>query len=106
MDAPLSPGDAGHPLRIGFVPGVLPDKWVRRRRERRPEGAVTTRVDTAPLAGLAAGEYRELLEEIADGSLDPAAHLGAIIGLEDLPEALVGLGGAPTSAGMTVARIS
>lgn len=56
--------------------------------------------------GLAAGEYRELLEEIADGRLDPAAHLGSIIGLEDLPEALVGLGGAPTSAGMTVARIS
>lgn len=56
--------------------------------------------------GLAAGEYRALLEEIADGRLDPAAHLGSIIGLEDLPEALVGLGGAPTSAGMTVARIS
>jgi D-arabinose 1-dehydrogenase-like Zn-dependent alcohol dehydrogenase len=56
--------------------------------------------------GLAAGEYRQLLEEIADGRLDPAAHLGAIIGLEDLPDALVGLGGAPTSAGMTVARIS
>ena len=57
MDAPLSPGDAGHTLRVGFVPGVQPDKWVRRRRERRPDGAMTTRVDAAPLAGLAAGDY-------------------------------------------------
>jgi D-arabinose 1-dehydrogenase-like Zn-dependent alcohol dehydrogenase len=56
--------------------------------------------------GLAAGEYRELLREIADGHLDPAAHLGSIIGLEDLPDALTALGRAPTGAGMTVAAIS
>lgn len=55
--------------------------------------------------GLAVGEYRELLEEIASGRLDPGATVGTVIGLEDLPDALVGLGGVPASAGMTVARI-
>lgn len=48
----------GPRLRVGFVPGVQPDKWLARWRERRPDIPVTARRVGDPLAGLAsdAGE--------------------------------------------------
>ena len=44
----------GPRLRVGYVPGVQPDKWLGRWRERRPEVPVTARRVGDPLAGLAA----------------------------------------------------
>jgi DNA-binding transcriptional LysR family regulator len=38
--------DAPEPLRVGFVPGVTPDKWARRWREQRSHGPL----DLVPLA--------------------------------------------------------
>jgi DNA-binding transcriptional LysR family regulator len=40
-------------LRIGYVPGVQPDKWLGRWRERRPGARVTARRVGDPRAGLA-----------------------------------------------------
>lgn len=41
-------------LRIGYVPGVQPDKWLGRWRERRPDVPVTARRAGDPRPGLAA----------------------------------------------------
>ena len=46
--------DVGPRLRIGFVPGVQPDKWLTRWRERRPGVPVSARRVDDPRAGLAA----------------------------------------------------
>lgn len=42
-------------LRIGYVPGVQPDKWLARWRERYPRVPVTARQVGDPRAGLARG---------------------------------------------------
>ncbi len=42
-------------LRIGYVPGVQPDKWLVRWRERYPQVPVTARQVGDPRAGLARG---------------------------------------------------
>ncbi|WP_114855478.1 alcohol dehydrogenase catalytic domain-containing protein [Brachybacterium sp. YJGR34] len=55
--------------------------------------------------GLAAAEYRDLLEEIAGGRLDLGATVGRLLDLEDLPAAMLAMDHPPTSAGMTIARV-
>lgn len=42
----------GPRLRIGYVPGVQPDKWLARWRERRPDVPVSARRVGDPRAGL------------------------------------------------------
>ena len=44
----------GPRLRVGYVPGVQPDKWLGRWRERRPDVPITARRVGDPRAGLAA----------------------------------------------------
>lgn len=56
--------------------------------------------------GLPVAEYAALLADIAAGRLDPQRAVGAVIGLEDLPEALAGMGAGAGGAGMTVARLA
>lgn len=48
----------GPRLRVGFVPGVQPDKWLARWRERRPDVPVTAHRAGDPRSGLSetAGE--------------------------------------------------
>lgn len=55
--------------------------------------------------GLGAREYPGLLAEIASGALDLTGAVGRVIGLEELPDALVAMGGPQATAGMTVARL-
>lgn len=55
--------------------------------------------------GLAATEDAAMLAEIAEGRLDLGRTVGRVIGMEDLPEAMVMMGAPPTVAGMTVARL-
>ena len=55
--------------------------------------------------GLAATEYAEMLAEIARGTLDLSRTVGRVIGMADLPSAMVAMGSPPTAAGMTVARL-
>ncbi|GAB2536039.1 alcohol dehydrogenase catalytic domain-containing protein [Brachybacterium huguangmaarense] len=55
--------------------------------------------------GLGAAEYPALLAEVAAGRLDLDGAVGTVIGFEDLPDALVAMGGARPGAGMTVARV-
>jgi DNA-binding transcriptional LysR family regulator len=55
MPAPLPP------LRVGFVPGVTPDKWARRWRDLRAHG----RLETVPLA-----EDADPVADLRDGRLD------------------------------------
>ena len=55
--------------------------------------------------GLAATEYAEMLAEIARGTLDLSRTVGRVIGIADLPSAMVAMGSPPTAAGMTVARL-
>src|SRR5699024_12843988 len=43
----------GPRLRVGYVPGVQPDKWLTRWRERRPDVPVSARRDGDPRSGLA-----------------------------------------------------
>lgn len=52
--------------------------------------------------GMAAHEYPAMLELIASGTLRPERLVGAVIGLDQAPEALVGMGSAPAVAGITV----
>lgn len=52
--------------------------------------------------GMAAHEYPGMLALVADGTLRPDRLVGAVIGLEDAPAALVAMDGPPTSTGMTV----
>lgn len=47
-------GPAGRRLEIGYVPGVQPDKWLERWRERRPDVPVTAHRTGDPRADLAA----------------------------------------------------
>ena len=43
----------GPRLRVGYVPGVQPDKWLTRWRERRPDVPVSARRVGDPRSGLA-----------------------------------------------------
>src|SRR5699024_7865995 len=43
----------GSRLRVGYVPGVQPDKWLARWRDRRPESPVIARRVDDPRADLA-----------------------------------------------------
>lgn len=52
--------------------------------------------------GMAAHEYPEMLALIADGRLRPDVLVGRTIPLDDVPGALVAMGGPATGAGMTV----
>jgi len=49
------------PLRVGFVPGVTPDKWARRWREQRSRGPL----DVVPLA-----EDDDPVALLSEGTLD------------------------------------
>lgn len=55
--------------------------------------------------GLGAAEYPALLAAVASGRLDPGRTVGAVVGLEDLPDALVAMGAGPSGAGMTIAAL-
>lgn len=56
--------------------------------------------------GMPAHQYAELLGLVADGTLDPERLVGSVIGLEDAGAALAAMSGPPTTAGMTVVRVS
>jgi alcohol dehydrogenase len=56
--------------------------------------------------GMPAAAYPDMLAEIAAGTLDPAALVGRVIGLDEAPAALVGLGEAPVTSGMTVVDLA
>lgn len=45
---------SGPRLRVGYVPGVQPDKWLARWRERRPDVPISARRIGDPVASLAA----------------------------------------------------
>jgi alcohol dehydrogenase len=55
--------------------------------------------------GMPAAQYAELLDLVADGTLDPGRLVGAVIGLEHAGAALMAMSGPPTTAGMTVVRL-
>jgi DNA-binding transcriptional LysR family regulator len=48
-------GPVSHRLAIGYVPGVQPDKWLSRWRERNPGVPISARRVGDPRAGLARG---------------------------------------------------
>ncbi len=52
--------------------------------------------------GMAARDYREMLAEIAAGSLKPGLLVGRTIGLEEAPAALAAMDAPATGSGMTV----
>lgn len=54
--------------------------------------------------GIAAREYRGLLDLITTAGLDPAALVGQVVSLDDAGEALAAMDG-PTPAGMTVVEL-
>ncbi|WP_306306280.1 alcohol dehydrogenase catalytic domain-containing protein [Curtobacterium ammoniigenes] len=56
--------------------------------------------------GIAVHEYAAMLAEIVAGRLRPDATVGAVIGFDELPGALVAMGGPISSPGMTVASIA
>jgi len=56
--------------------------------------------------GMPAWQYADLLALVSDGTLDPARLVGRVIGLEDAPAALAAMSLPPTTAGMTVVRLS
>lgn len=55
---PAPPADpSARPWRVGFVPGVTPDKWARRWAERMPRGSLELApVDDDPVARLLDGD--------------------------------------------------
>jgi alcohol dehydrogenase len=55
--------------------------------------------------GMPAWQYADLLDLVADGTLDPARLVGRVIGLEEAPGALVAMSRPPATAGMTVVRL-
>jgi D-arabinose 1-dehydrogenase-like Zn-dependent alcohol dehydrogenase len=55
--------------------------------------------------GMPAHQYPDLLELVADGSLDPSLLIGQVIGLADAPAALAAMSEPPRTPGMTVIRI-
>lgn len=58
-ESPLPPQAAIPPLKIAYVPGVTPGKWISRWDERRQRGLSAEQVDVAVV-----------LEKLADGSAD------------------------------------
>jgi D-arabinose 1-dehydrogenase-like Zn-dependent alcohol dehydrogenase len=54
--------------------------------------------------GMAAHEYPEMLARVADGRLRPDRLVGRTIALDEVPAALMALGGPATGAGMTIIR--
>jgi threonine dehydrogenase-like Zn-dependent dehydrogenase len=55
--------------------------------------------------GMPAHQYPDLLDLVADGSLDPSLLIGQVIGLADAPAALAAMSKPPRTPGMTVIRI-
>jgi alcohol dehydrogenase len=55
--------------------------------------------------GMPASQYAELLDLVADGTLDPSVLVGRVIGLAEASAALVAMSDPPTTAGMTVVRL-
>ncbi|MDT0203583.1 LysR substrate-binding domain-containing protein [Nocardioides sp. AE5] len=49
------------PLRIGFVPGVMPDKWIRTWRERHPD---------SPIEPVPLDEETDARAAVTDGAVD------------------------------------
>ena len=56
--------------------------------------------------GMPAHQYAELLDLVADGRLDPSLLVGRVIELAEAPAALVAMSQPPTTAGMTVVRLT
>jgi alcohol dehydrogenase len=56
--------------------------------------------------GMPAHQYDELLGLVSRGGLDPSVLVGRVIGLAEAPAALVAMSDPPTTAGMTVVRLS
>lgn len=55
--------------------------------------------------GMAAHEYPAMLQSVAQRVIDPSRLVARVIGLDDIPEALVAMDGTSDTAGVTVARI-
>ena len=55
--------------------------------------------------GMPAHQYAELLDLVADGTLDPSLLVGRVIGLAEAPAALVAMSEPATTVGMTVVRL-
>lgn len=56
--------------------------------------------------GMAAQEYPALLGLIESGALQPQRLIGSVIGLADVPGALMAMDSVPTTAGITVVRLT
>lgn len=105
---------------LGSVPTSLGSIASLRKRGRHVQvGLMVAEAAVAPVAmntvmareleligshGMASAEYPQMLDEILHGRLDPGRLVGAVIGLDDAPAALAGMGRPATSAGITVIR--
>jgi len=56
--------------------------------------------------GMPAAAYPQMLAEIASGDLEPGRLIGKVIALAEAPDALVALGSAPVTSGMTVVDLA
>jgi D-arabinose 1-dehydrogenase-like Zn-dependent alcohol dehydrogenase len=55
--------------------------------------------------GMPAHQYAELLDLVAEGTLDPSLLVGRVIGLDEAPAALAAMSEPATTVGMTVVRL-
>ncbi len=97
-DSVLSLRRRGRQLQVGLLPGVAGHPRVPMER------AIGYELDLLGSHGMAAADYPPMLDLVQAGRLRPELLVGRVVGLDDLPQALVELAGPPTVAGITVAR--
>ena len=97
-DSVLSLRRRGRQLQVGLLPGVAGHPRVPMER------AIGYELDLLGSHGMAAADYPPMLDLVQSGRLRPELLVGRVVGLDDLPQALVELDGPPTVAGITVAR--
>jgi len=97
-DSVLSLRRRGRQLQVGLLPGVAGHPRVPMER------AIGYELDLLGSHGMAAADYPPMLDLVQSGRLRPELLVGRVVGLDDLPQALVELDGPATVAGITVAR--
>ena len=82
----------GRHLQLGLLPGGV---------ELDVSRLISQELQWIGSHGMAAHSYPEMLAQVASGALDPASLVTRVIGLDDVPAALVAMGNEST-AGVTV----
>lgn len=82
------PGEPAAPFRVGLVPGVTPDRWLRRWRDRRGDPLETVLLD--PAEGVAPVlDGRVAMAFVRDEERGPGLHLIPLY--EEVPVVVVGV---------------